>query len=199
MKLIVATGNEGKVKEINEILAQVINNAQVLSLKDVYNPVPDIPETGDSFSENSLQKAEWVRSRENCWVLADDSGLEVDALDGAPGIYSARFAGEPSDSIKNMDKLLDELKDVNLGMRGARFRCVMVLLSPTGEKIEVSGSCEGTINFEKSGVAGFGYDPIFTPVGHSKTFAELGKNIKNEISHRAKALKQLKSKIGTIA
>ncbi len=188
MKLIVASGNAGKVKEIREILETVLPDGEVLSLKDIYDPVPDIPETADTFEGNSFQKAEWLRSRQNCWVLADDSGLEVDALNGAPGIYSARFAGEPSDSIKNMEKLLVDIKDVPQEKRTARFQCVMVLLSPEGKKWVVQGSCEGSIQMEQSGVEGFGYDPLFVPTGYDKTFAELGKEIKNGISHRGKAL-----------
>lgn len=198
MRLIVASGNAGKVKEIREILETVAGDAEVLSLKDIYNPVPDIPETADSFEGNSYQKAEWLRSRQNCWVLADDSGLEVDALDGAPGIYSARYAGEPSDSGRNMDKLLEELGDLPLEKRTARFQCVMVLLSPEGEKWSVQGTCEGHIQMEKSGVEGFGYDPLFVPEGYDKTFAELGKEIKNGISHRGKALKQLSEKLSEL-
>jgi len=191
MKLIVASGNAGKVKEIREILTPILPNAEVLSLKDIYSPVPDIPETADTFEGNSYQKAEWLRSRQECWVLADDSGLEVDALNGAPGIYSARFAGEPSDSIKNMEKLLVDIADIPMEKRTARFQCVMVLLSPEGKKWAVQGTCEGSIQTEQSGVEGFGYDPLFVPTGYDKTFAELGKEIKNTISHRGKALQQL--------
>lgn len=198
MKLLVATGNAGKVKEITEILTSIIPGTEVLSLKDLYDPIPDIPETADTFEENCLMKAEWLRSRQECWVLADDSGLEVDALQGAPGVYSARYAGLPSDSIKNMDKLLIELKNIPLEKRIARFLCVMALVSPEGESWVVNGTCEGHIQLEKSGSEGFGYDPLFVPVGFDKTFAELGKEIKNGISHRGKALQLLATKMNEI-
>ncbi len=198
MKLLVATGNAGKVKEIKEILSSIIPDTEIVSLKDIYDPVPEIPETADTFEENCLQKAEWLRSRQECWVLADDSGLEVDFLNGAPGVYSARYAGEPSDSIKNMDKLLKELTGVPAEKRSARFRCVMALMSPSGESWVMNGSCEGTIQAEKSGTEGFGYDPLFVPVGYDKTFAELGKEIKNGISHRGMALRLLSEKITEI-
>lgn len=195
MKLIVASGNAKKVKEIKEILDTIIPNAEILSLKDVYDPVPEIPETGVSFFENSYMKGDWVNSREKCWVLADDSGLQVDALDGAPGIYSARYAGEPCDDAKNNAKLLDALKDVPTENRTARFRCVMTLFSPEGEPFGFNGKCEGKIITERQGEGGFGYDPLFVPNGYEHSFAELGSDIKNTISHRANALMLLKGKL----
>jgi len=198
MKLLVATGNAGKVAEISDILSTIIPNTEILSLKDIYENIPNIPETAETFEENCLMKAEWLRLRQNCWVLADDSGLEVDALEGAPRVYSARYAGEPTNSIKNMDKLLIELNGVPMEKRTARFRCVISLMSPTGESWVVSGSCEGHIQLEKSGTEGFGYDPLFVPFDFDKTFAELGKEIKNRISHRAIALRHLEEKITEI-
>lgn len=195
MKLIVASGNAKKVKEIKEILDTIIPNAEILSLKDVYDPVPDIPETGVSFFENSYMKGDWVNSREKCWVLADDSGLQVDALDGAPGIYSARYAGEPCDDAMNNAKLLDALKDTPNEQRTARFRCVMTLFSPEGEPFGFNGKCEGHILTEQQGEGGFGYDPLFVPNGYEDSFAVLGSDIKNRISHRGNALNLLKDKL----
>jgi len=191
VKLIVATGNSGKVKEITDILSSILPDTEVLSLKDIYDPVPDIPETESTFEANCLLKAEWLRSRQNCWVLADDSGLEVDFLQGDPGVFSARYAGEPSNAERNMIKLISELHGVPLEQRNARFRCVMALMSPEGKSWVVEGDCEGHIQLERSGSEGFGYDPLFVPIGFDQTFAELGKEIKNRISHRAKALRHL--------
>lgn len=191
MKIIVASGNEGKIAEIKEILTVLELDAELLSLKDVYGEVPEIPETEDSFIGNSRLKAEWVRAKEKCWVLADDSGLEVHALEGEPGVKSARFAGDDADSEKNIDKLLELMKDVPAKERTAQFTCVMVLVSPEGVELAVEGVCKGKIATERSGKGGFGYDSVFIPKGYDVTFAELDMETKNKISHRGKALQDL--------
>ncbi len=188
--LIVATGNLGKMKEISEICSDL--PITLSSLKDIWQPVPDIPETADTFVGNAKLKAQWVLERKKCWVLADDSGLQIDALDGAPGIYSARYAGEPSDSKKNITKVLAELEGLPKEKRTARFRCVMVLMGPNEESYTVEGICEGNIDTEAYGGGGFGYDPIFIPTGYSVSFAGLSSDEKNKISHRGKALIGLK-------
>ena len=196
MKIVFATNNAHKLEEIRNILGQSI---EVLSLSDIGCHV-DIPETGTTLEENAMQKAQYIWDHYHMEVFADDTGLEVDALGGAPGVYSARYAGgEGHDSEANMRKLLGELAENN--NRHARFRTVIALilkkdLCPCGcmsiaEKHQFEGIVEGQITREKSGAEGFGYDPIFQPDGYDKTFAELGSDIKNQISHRARATKQL--------
>ncbi|MGM0443902.1 MAG: RdgB/HAM1 family non-canonical purine NTP pyrophosphatase [Fibrobacterota bacterium] len=191
MKLLIASGNPHKVEEIVDIIQPLAPQAEILSLKDMYDDVPDIPETGNTFEANSLQKAEWLRSRRNCWVLADDSGLEVDALNGAPGVYSARYAGSPCDDEANNKKLLHEITDVSADERTARYRCVITLLSPEGEAFVFDGACEGAIGTAPRGSKGFGYDPLFTPAGYDATFGELGNEVKRSISHRSEALRKM--------
>ena len=196
MKIVFATNNAHKLEEIRNILGQSI---EVLSLSDIGCHV-DIPETGTTLEENAMQKAQYIWDHYHMEVFADDTGLEVDALGGAPGVYSARYAGgEGHDSEANMRKLLGELAENN--NRHARFRTVIALilkkdLCPCGcmsiaEKHQFEGIVEGQITREKSGAEGFGYDPIFQPDGYDKTFAELGSDIKNQISHRARATKKL--------
>ena len=196
MKIVFATNNAHKLEEIRNILGQSI---EVLSLSDIGCHV-DIPETGTTLEENAMQKAQYIWDHYHMEVFADDTGLEVDALGGAPGVYSARYAGgEGHDSEANMRKLLGELAENN--NRKARFRTVIALilkkdLCPCGcmsiaEKHQFEGIVEGQITREKSGAEGFGYDPIFQPDGYDKTFAELGSDIKNQISHRARATKKL--------
>lgn len=194
--LIVATGNQGKMKEISEICKDL--PVSLYSLKDIWSPVPDIPETADTFVGNAELKAQWVLERKSCWVLADDSGLQIDALDGRPGIYSARYAGEPSDSTKNIAKVLSELDGVPVEKRTARFRCVLALLGPQGEKHIVEGICEGHIDLQPYGKGGFGYDPIFIPKGYTDSFAALESKVKNTISHRGKALTGLLDVINSV-
>jgi len=194
MKLLVASGNLGKVKEIGEIVRKIDKNAEILSLKDIFDVVPDIPENARNFTGNALAKANWLAERfKDSWILSDDSGLVVDKLKGRPGVHSARFAGEPKDDKKNIEKLLNEMKKYTAkDDRKAHFCCAMVLLAPNSEKSFVAiGKCQGRIALEESGVSGFGYDPIFVPDGYEHTFAELSSSIKNKISHRAKALEIL--------
>ncbi|MGM0461430.1 MAG: RdgB/HAM1 family non-canonical purine NTP pyrophosphatase [Fibrobacterota bacterium] len=191
MKLIIASANAHKVAEITELIPQN-SDLNILSLKDVYSPVPDIPETGTTFEENSIQKAEWVRRREQCWVLADDSGLEVDALNLRPGIYSARYAGTPCDDKKNNRKLLEEMAGVPAQNRTARYRAVITLLSPEKTPFIYTGVCEGHIQSRPMGAGGFGYDPLFIPRGYTQSFGELAPEIKQKISHRSMALEKLR-------
>lgn len=194
MKLLVASGNLGKVKEIGEIVKKIHKNAEVLSLKDIFDEIPEIPENAKNFTGNALAKANWLAKRfPDSWILADDSGLVVDKLKGRPGVHSARYAGTPKNDKKNIEKLLDEMKDfVGNDKRNAHFCCAMVLLEPESENSYIAiGKCRGKIAFEESGSDGFGYDPIFIPDGYSDTFAKLPPTVKNKISHRAKALEIL--------
>jgi XTP/dITP diphosphohydrolase len=199
-ELIVATGNNGKMDEIRSLCADI--PVSIRSLKDLWQEVPDIPETGVTFRENALLKAAWVFSRKKIWTLADDSGLEVDALQGAPGVHSARYAGELRDDAQNIRKLMQSLAGVPKEKRGARFRCVMALVGSEEAPYIVEGVCEGSINDVPRGTAGFGYDPVFVPRGYTRTFAEINREEKNRISHRGKALTTMKEvlyeRFGTI-
>ena len=184
-KIVFATNNKHKLDEIREILGK---NFEIVSLKDIGCDV-DIPETGNTLEDNALQKAEYIKQHYGMDCFADDTGLEVEALNGAPGVHSARYAeGTDHDSNANMDKLLKELGNNN--NRKARFRTVIALLL-NGETYQFEGIVNGYIAYEKHGTEGFGYDPIFVPEGYDHSFAELGMDIKNHISHRARAVKKL--------
>lgn len=196
MKIVFATNNKNKLSEIREILGSRI---EVLSLADI-NCHVDIPETADTLEGNAMQKARYVFDNYHLDCFADDTGLEVDALDGAPGVHSARYAdGTDHDSDANMQKLLRELGENN--NRKARFRTVITLIQKVddcacgcsyhAEVHEFEGKVDGRIATEKHGTEGFGYDPLFIPDGYDKSFAELGLDIKNHISHRACAVKKL--------
>lgn len=184
MKIVFATNNQHKLSEIRQILG---DRVEVLSLKDIGCDV-DIPETGKTLEENALQKAQYVFDHYHTDVFADDTGLEVEALNGAPGVYSARYAGEGHDSEANMSKLLKNLS--NNDNRKARFRTVIALIQQ-GDVHKFEGIVNGQIIRERRGGEGFGYDPIFQPDGYDKTFAKLGLDIKNTISHRARAVAKL--------
>ena len=189
MKLVLATLNRGKISELRQILADT-NFVGVRSLLD-YPSIPEIIEDRRTFAGNSIKKAIEVSKYTNAVTIADDSGLEIDALDGKPGILSARYAGKNATSDQLMAKVLKELEGVPDVKRTARFRCAIALVTPSCDEtvIEVvEGVCEGEITLNKRGEIGFGYDPIFVPLGYDQTFAELGTEIKNKISHRAKAL-----------
>jgi len=191
MELVIATRNEKKGKEIKNLLNDL--GLVITSLKD-YPRLPEVKEEGKTFTDNAVKKAELVAAFTNKWTLADDSGLEVDALDGRPGVYSARFAGKEQDDKANIKKLLRLMKDVPRGKRQARFKCAIAISRPGGEVIKVvSGVCEGLISFKPRGRFGFGYDPVFIIPAYNKTFAELGPAIKDQISHRARALKQART------
>lgn len=184
MDIIVATKNKGKIKEIKKILGE----HNVIS-QDEAGIIIDVEETGTTFAENAFLKAEAIYEIAGSAVIADDSGLEVDALGGAPGIYSARYGGEGLTDEDRVEKLLCEMEKVE--DRGAQFACAMALIMPTGEKHLFEGIVRGKLTHSVIGENGFGYDPIFIPDGYDTTFGILDSSIKNEISHRAKALKKL--------
>lgn len=195
-KLVISTGNENKVKEIAYILRDL--PIEILSKKDIGLGDFNVVEDGNTLEENSRLKAKALADKIDYIVMADDSGLFVDILNGDPGVYSSRYGGEEGNNEKNNKKLLKELKDIPLEDRKARFRSVIVLITEDKEEAVVEGQCEGTIGLESRGNHGFGYDPLFTPVGFSQTFGELGEDIKNKISHRARALELLKLEIKKI-
>ncbi len=190
---VIATGNKHKLEEIGAILQDF--NLQVLSMKDVDLDGLEIIEDGNTFEENALIKAKTVMEKTGKLTLADDSGLEVDILDNQPGIYSARFSGENSNDEKNNSKLLKLLEGVPLEKRTGRFVCAMAAMFPNGDCIVLRGECSGLIGFEPKGASGFGYDPLFIIEEYNKTFAELGEEKKNKISHRAIALEKLKEEL----
>ena len=183
-KIVVATNNAHKLKEIAAILGQEI---ELLSLKDI-QCFADIPETADTLEGNARQKAMYIYENYGMDCFADDTGLEVEALGGAPGVFSARYAGDGHDSEANMQKLLKELAGKE--NRKAQFRTVICLIR-NGKEHLFEGIVKGEIIQEKRGGAGFGYDPIFVPEGYDLTFAELGDDVKNTISHRARAVEKL--------
>lgn len=187
---VIATNNKHKLEEIGQMLADY--NIEILSMRDVSLDGLEIIEDGNSFEENAIIKAKAVMERTGVLALADDSGLEVEALDNQPGVYSARFAGEQGNDKANNEKLLRLLEDTPRENRKARFVCVIAAAFPNGETITVRGECYGIIGFEEKGATGFGYDPLFIVPEQNKTFAELGSEAKNKISHRARALEELK-------
>lgn len=187
-EVIIATKNPGKAREFEHIFAP--RGVAVRTLLD-FPEIPDVDETGKTFEENATLKAEAVAKRLNRIVIGDDSGLMVDALDGRPGIYSARYAGEPKNDQANTEKLLKELKGVPEEKRSARFYCALAVAIPNQETLTVSGTCEGMILEEQRGANGFGYDPVFYLPEKGLAMAELSKDEKNVISHRANALKKL--------
>ncbi len=182
--MVFATNNQHKLDEIRKITEGKLH---ILSLTDL-NCIEEIEETGTTLEENALIKARFVKEKYGYDCFADDTGLEVEALDGAPGVYSARYAGEGCTFADNMDKLLNALQGVE--NRAAQFRTVIALLI-NGEELLFDGAINGKIIKEKRGTTGFGYDPIFMPEGYDQTFAELGNDIKNSISHRALAMEKL--------
>ena len=191
--LAAATGNENKLREIGEITSEF--GIRLLSKKEAGAGDVEPEETGTTFEENSLIKAKAVMDAAGIDAIADDSGLVVDALDGAPGVYSARFAGEHASDSENNAKLLKLLENVPDDRRTARFVCVITLCRTDGTVITARGECSGRILRSQRGEGGFGYDPLFVPDGYEETFAELSGEQKNRISHRARALAALKEKI----
>lgn len=190
MRLIIASNNAHKVTEIKAILAPYFNSIQ--SLKDAGIDI-DVVEDGKTFAENALKKAREVLAVSDAdAALSDDSGLEVDALCGAPGVYSARYAGEGHDDAANNEKLLAEMKDVPMDKRTCRFVSAVSLVRRNQEPITVIGTVEGKLLFSPRGTGGFGYDPLFFYEPSGKSFAELSAQKKNEISHRARALAALR-------
>ena len=197
MIIYVATSNEDKVKEFAGILEEGQRDVTLKSLNTI-GGMPLVEETEDSFEGNARLKARAVRENapEDGWVLADDSGLEVDALDGKPGVLSARYAGDSATYEENNRKLLSDLAGVAEEDRSARFVCCLVLLGPYGEEHTFRGVCEGTVALGPRGERGFGYDPLFVPVGCLETFSEMGSKRKDAISHRARAIEGLVDWIG---
>ncbi|AKP48022.1 Nucleoside 5-triphosphatase RdgB [Bacillus smithii] len=189
-EVVIATKNKGKALEFEQMFQPF--QIQVKTLLDLPE-FPEIEETGATFEENAIIKAESVMKETKAMVMADDSGLVIDALDGRPGVYSARYAGPEKDDEANIQKVLRELEGVPLSKRTARFYCALALAIPGRETITVNGTCEGFITFEKKGANGFGYDPIFFVQGYERTMAELLPNEKNKISHRAEALAKMRT------
>lgn len=184
IKLVFATNNRHKLEEVRQIIGDKV---EIMSLSDI-DCYDEIPETADTLEGNALQKARYIKEKFGYDCFADDTGLEVEELNNAPGVYSARYAGTEHDSEANMNKLLHELAGKT--NRKARFRTVMALILNEKEYL-FEGIVKGCITENKRGSAGFGYDPLFIPDSYSQTFAELGENIKNKISHRAEATRKL--------
>ena len=205
MKLVLATRNQGKVRELTDMLyryASPLESLKGISSSDVarqrramsvvsleeYPDAPEVVEDGKTYMENAVKKASVIAEYTSHLTLADDAGLEVDALGGAPGIHSKRWAGEDATDDIRIAKLLEALEGAT--NRGARFIAAIAVVHPNSEPKVVLGVCEGHIRHDPVGASGFGYDPVFVPDGYNQTFAELGEDIKNQISHRAKALEQ---------
>jgi XTP/dITP diphosphohydrolase len=187
MRILIATTNQGKLREYQRLLSDVPG----LELETLPFPV-EVDEDQDTFAGNALKKATEIAAATGIACLADDSGLEVDALGGRPGVFSARYSGEGATDASNNRKLLDELRGVADRRRAARFRCAIAVVDPSGRLIaEADDVCEGRIGREPKGVHGFGYDPLFIPTGYAQSLAELGPETKNAISHRAKAAAKL--------
>ncbi len=189
-EVVLATRNQGKAREFEKLLEGVFQ--KVISLNEL-DSAPDVIEDGLTFRDNAIKKAREVAQFSGKITLADDSGLEIDALEGRPGVYSARYSGEGATDQSNIEKVLSELG--NNTNRGARFVCVLALVDPNAEEIVVEGTCEGEIVSEPRGEGGFGYDPIFYLPAMGKTMAEIDPEIKNQISHRANALSNLREKL----
>jgi len=189
MELVIATKNRKKEKELAKLLNGL--NVKILSLRD-FPDMPEVEENGKNFRANAIKKAVATAKYTGKVCIADDSGLEVEILGNRPGIYSSRFAGEEKNDEKNMEKLLRELRGIPLSKRNARFRCAVAVARPDDRVKVMEGRCEGIIALKKRGSSGFGYDPVFIVPGYNKTFADLGPEIKNGISHRARALKKAK-------
>jgi XTP/dITP diphosphohydrolase len=195
LELVIATKNPGKVREIRKALRGL--RIRLHSLND-FPEIPDVEEGGKTFTENALKKARFYANYLKKITIADDSGLEVDALGGLPGIHSARYAGEGASNRENNRKLLKEMEDIPLSKRKARFRCVLALVSPDGRETIAEGVCQGRIGLREVGRRGFGYDPLFLLPQYGKTIAQLSIEEKNRISHRGKALRKLRKMLKTL-
>ena len=191
MKILIASRNAHKIQEIREIFD--LPGVEWVST-EAFPDLADVVEDGDTFEANAIKKAAELARATGLWALADDSGLEVAALGNAPGVYSARYAGEPCNHAANNAKLLRELGGKS--DRSARFRCVAALSDPSGRAETVSGSCPGRIIEALRGAQGFGYDPLFVPEGFEQTFAEMGNEQKNKLSHRGRAMARAQEKWG---
>ncbi|MFF4411008.1 XTP/dITP diphosphatase [Streptosporangium sp. NPDC001559] len=190
IKLVLATRNAGKIAELRRILADASITAEILGLEE-FPEIGDVAETGLTFAENALLKAGAVAEQSGLPAIADDSGLCVDALNGMPGIFSARWAGRHGDDQANLELLLAQVSDVPEEHRGAHFACAAALALPSGEQRIIEGTLNGVIIDAPRGANGFGYDPIFVPEGESRTTAELSAQEKNAISHRGRAFRAL--------
>ncbi|MQY13957.1 dITP/XTP pyrophosphatase [Streptomyces sp. RB5] len=189
-KLVLATRNAHKLGELRAILTEAGLDVELVGA-DAFPEVPDVPETGVTFAENALLKAHALARATGLPALADDSGLCVDVLGGAPGIFSARWAGRHGDDRANLQLLLGQLSDIDGEHRGAHFACAAAAALPDGSERVVEGRLEGTLRYEPAGAGGFGYDPILQPLGETRTCAELTAAEKNAISHRGKAFRAL--------
>ena len=187
-ELVIATKNKGKLREISRLLE---NSSYTVVGLDAYPDAPDVVEDGDTFTANAIKKAEEIAAYTGCLTLADDSGLVVDALSGAPGVHSARYAGKNATDADNNTKLLAALRDVAGESRQASFQCVMALVAPDGKSRTFNGEVKGVILQQPQGDGGFGYDPLFMVREYGQTMAELPLDLKNRISHRGQALKKL--------
>jgi XTP/dITP diphosphohydrolase len=193
-KLVLATHNSGKIQEFQRLLAEFVSDVQVLGLKD-FPDMPDIAETGKTFIENSLLKAHGICEFTKLPTLADDSGLCIDYLNGDPGVYSARWSGVHGNDAANIEKVLSQLEGVPLSNRSAHFICEVALVFPTGNELTERGKLSGFITLSPRGTAGFGYDPIFQPVGSELTLGELAHGEKDKISHRGIAMRAIAPRI----
>lgn len=189
-KIVLSTGNPHKLEEIRYILKDL--PFEVISKDEIGLKNLEVIEDGTSLEENSIKKAKALSKNTDYMIIADDSGLFVDALNGEPGIHSSRFGGEEGNYKKNNEKLLEELKNIPIEKRTGSFRTVIALIKEDKEIITVEGECKGRIAFEYKGKGGFGYDPLFIPDGYDKSFSQLGEEEKNKISHRGKALEKFK-------
>jgi XTP/dITP diphosphohydrolase len=190
MRLVLATRNEHKVAELRRILSEAGIDAELIGTS-AYPDLPDIPETGTTFAANALIKARAVAEFTGLPAIADDSGLCVDALNGMPGIYSARWAGIHGDDVANLTLLLGQLRDVPQGRRTAHFQCAAAFVTPDGDERICEGTLDGSITQSPRGANGFGYDPIFVPTGENRTTAEMSAAEKDAISHRGRAFRAL--------
>ncbi|HEY0100051.1 MAG TPA: XTP/dITP diphosphatase [Pyrinomonadaceae bacterium] len=190
-ELLIATHNTGKIRELSELLSNLPLRLRRLS---EFPDIEEVEETGDTFAANAELKARLYSRQTNLWTLADDSGLEVDALGGAPGVFSARYGGANATDAERNLRLLAELSRTDDPQRNARFTCTIALYEPKAERLEIfTGTCEGRISRHPRGNRGFGYDPLFIPTGYSDTFGELPDELKQQISHRARALNAVRA------
>ena len=191
-QLFIASGNAHKVAEFTRLLA---GSGFMAHSAASCGGMPEVDENGGSFAANARIKAQALRALapDEAWALADDSGLEVDALNGAPGVYSARYAGAGASDRENVEKLLHALESAKSPARAARFRCALCLIGPKGVMRSFEGTCEGRIARVPSGEEGFGYDPVFIPQGYEQSFGKLGETVKNRLSHRASAVREMRA------
>lgn len=194
--LLIGTTNLAKGRELAELLQPY--GFRIRTLQDVTNPI-DVVEDGDTFAANAQKKARELAQHLNCWVLADDSGLEVNALGGAPGIFSARYAGEDASDDFNNEKLLSDLTNTSEEKRGANYYCHVAVADPSGKiRAESSGICRGRIRTERAGTNGFGYDPLFEVREYHQTFGQLGPKVKAALSHRARAMRAIVPQLASL-